>query len=238
MNGLTATAHDYVKELLELCRSRPLPQVSLVVCPPYPLLPLFVESCHDAPISIGAQDCHTAEHGAFTGDVSAALLADMGCSYVIVGHSERRQYHGEDDGTVCEKARAAQSRGLIPIVCIGETLEEREAGDTLMVLEEQLRASIPANAMPENLVVAYEPVWAIGTGKVAGPEQVAEAHAHIHQVLKDMDADLAEVKILYGGSVKPDNAAELLHVPHVGGALVGGASLNVQQFYAIASARG
>jgi triosephosphate isomerase len=236
MHGLVADAQDYIGELTALCQQQPLQHVALALCPPYPHLSLLLALLRDAPVSVGAQDCHTAEHGAHTGDVSAAMLADLGCAYAIVGHSERRQHHAETDALVAAKARAAQAQGLIPIVCIGETLAEREAGHTLTVLETQLRGSVPAGSLPENLVVAYEPVWAIGTGKVAHPEQVAEAHAHIRTVLAAIDPELREVKILYGGSVKPDNAAVLMATRDVDGALVGGASLNPAHFYAIASA--
>jgi triosephosphate isomerase len=236
MHGLVADAETYVDEIAALCQRQPLPHVALALCPAFPHVPLLVALLDEAPVSVGAQDCHTAGQGAHTGDVSAAMLADLGCVYVIVGHSERRQNHGEADDLVQAKARAVQAEGLIPIVCIGETLAEREAGQTLKVLETQLRGSIPTGALPENLVIAYEPVWAIGTGKVAQPEQVAEAHAHIRKVLTALDPELADVKILYGGSVKPDNAAALMAIQDVDGALVGGASLNAQQFYAIATA--
>jgi triosephosphate isomerase (TIM) len=236
MHGQISAAQDYVAELSGLCQRHPLPHVALAVCPAFPHLALMLALCKDLPVSIGGQDCHTAEHGAHTGDTSAAMLADLGCVYTIVGHSERRQHHGETDALIQAKARAAQAQGLIPIVCIGEMLAEREAGQTLAVLERQVRAAVPANALPENLVVAYEPVWAIGTGKVAQPEQVAEAHAHIRAVLRALDGDLADVKILYGGSVKPDNAAVLMATRDVDGALVGGASLNAADFYAIALA--
>lgn len=236
MHGLVADAQDYIAEITALCQRQPLPHVALALCPPYPHLSLLLALLRDASVSVGAQDCHTVEQGAHTGDVSAAMLADLGCAYAIVGHSERRQNYGEADALVQAKARAAQAQGLIPIVCIGETLAEREANQTLAVLERQLRGSIPAGSLPENLVVAYEPVWAIGTGKVAQPEQVAEAHAHIRKVLISLDPELADVKILYGGSVKPDNAAVLMATRDVDGALVGGASLNPAHFYAIASA--
>lgn len=236
MHGSVTDAEDYVTEITALCQRQPLGHVALALCPAFPHLPLLVALLDEVPVSVGAQDCHTAEQGAHTGDVSAAMLADLGCVYAIVGHSERRQNHGETDALVQSKARAAQTQGLIPIVCIGETLAEREAGQTLTVLETQLRGSLPAGSLPENLVIAYEPVWAIGTGKVAQPEQVAEAHAHIRKVLTALDPELADAKILYGGSVKPDNAAVLMATRDVDGALVGGASLNASQFYAIANA--
>ncbi len=182
-------------------------------------------------VPVGGQDCHAAPKGAHTGDVSAAMLADAGATHVIVGHSERRQDHAETDAAVRAKAEAALAAGLSAIVCVGETLAQRDAGETLAVVREQL-ASLPDAATPDNTALAYEPVWAIGTGRTPTTEQVAEVHAALHAAL----AERGTFRILYGGSVKPDNAAELLAVPHVGGALVGGASLKAEDFLAIAAA--
>lgn len=182
-------------------------------------------------VSVGGQDCHAAAKGAHTGDISAAMLADAGATWAIVGHSERRQDHRETDDAVRAKAEAALAAGLRVIVCVGETLAERDAGETLDVVRAQL-ASLPDAATPEDTALAYEPVWAIGTGRTPTTAQVAEVHAALHEALAARGA----FRILYGGSVKPDNAAELLAVPHVGGALVGGASLKAKDFLAIAAA--
>ena len=205
------------------------------VCPPFPLLQSVREAISGSAVALGAQDCHVEEAGAHTGDTSAALLADIGCRYVIVGHSERRSDHQETDALVRRKAEAAIRSGLVPIVCVGETKEDRETGRALEVIETQVRGSVPSKG---TLTVAYEPVWAIGTGLTATPENVAEAHSVIHGLLCEMigAARAAETNILYGGSVKPANASDLLAVPHVGGALVGGASLDVESFWAIGQA--
>jgi triosephosphate isomerase len=184
-------------------------------------------------IALGAQDCHTAESGAHTGDMSAAMLADVGCSHVIVGHSERRGDHGEGDSEVQAKARAALGAGLVPVVCVGESEEQRVAGEALEVIARQIEGSLPEGEA--GLVVAYEPIWAIGTGRTATPEDVAEVHAHIRALLcrRLGEADGGAVRVLYGGSVKAANAAGLLAVPDVDGALVGGASLSVEDFWGI-----
>jgi triosephosphate isomerase len=187
-------------------------------------------------VLVGGEDCHARASGANTGDVSAEMLRDAGASHVIVGHSERRTDHGETDAVVRAKAEAAWRAGLVPIVCIGETLAEREAGRTLPVLETQLKGSVPAGATAARLVVAYEPVWAIGTGKTPTTPEVAAAHAHIRKVLAGLAPDAAAVRLLYGGSVKGSNAAELLGAGDVDGALVGGASLKADEFLAIAKA--
>ncbi len=182
----------------------------------------------------GGQDCHTGVSGAHTGDVSAQMLADVGAAYVIVGHSERRADHGETDAVVREKALAARAAGLTPIICVGETLDEREAGETLAVIGRQVEASVPDAATDGGAVIAYEPVWAIGTGKVASPEQVAE----VHQAIRDMlsarfGAAGTGMRILYGGSMKAENAAEILGIANVDGGLIGGASLQADSFLAI-----
>ena len=186
-------------------------------------------------IGIGAQDCHPAEGGAHTGDVSAAMLKDAGAGFCIVGHSERRANHGESNALVKEKAEAAIAAGMSVIVCVGETEQERDAGKAESVVESQLRGSLPqGDGTPEQVTVAYEPVWAIGTGNTATPADIAAMHAHIRHVLQEMYGDAgANMRILYGGSVKADNAAELLSVDEVGGALVGGASLTAESFLGI-----
>jgi triosephosphate isomerase len=213
-------------------------KVELAVCPPATLVSLFAYASVGSRVAIGGQDCHAKESGAFTGDLSAEMLADAGATYVIVGHSERRQYHKEKDVDVCAKAVAAHRAGLTAIVCVGETREEREAGKTLSVVRKQLRGSIPVDSNSHNLVVAYEPVWAIGTGLTPTIADVAEVHALIRDELRRLvgKADAPKVRILYGGSVKPSNATELMAVENVNGALVGGASLVAADFLAIAGA--
>jgi triosephosphate isomerase (TIM) len=213
-------------------------KVDLLVCPPATLVHIFARIALGSRVAVGGQDCHAEEAGAFTGDVSAEMLADLGATYVIVGHSERRQYHGERDADVRAKAEAAHRAGLVAIVCVGETREEREAGKTLGVVRRQLRGSVPEAATEADLVVAYEPVWAIGTGLTPTTSDVAEVHALIRDELKRLvgKTHQTKVRILYGGSVKPSNAGELLSVANVDGALVGGASLAAADFLGIAGA--
>lgn len=206
----------------------------LLVCPPATLIAPVSEAVAGAVVAVGGQDCHPAENGAHTGDIAAEMLADLGCSYAIVGHSERRADHGESDAVVRAKAEAAHRAGLIAIVCVGETEAEREAGKASDVVARQVQGSMPAAADAANTVVAYEPVWAIGTGKTATPADVADMHGHIRNLLPDASV----MRILYGGSVKPGNAAELLALDDVDGALVGGASLKAEDFLAIAAAAG
>ena len=210
--------------------------LDMVVCPPAQLLGSVVACLEGSKLGLGGQDCHAQVSGAHTGDVSAAMLADIGCGHVIVGHSERRADHGESDALVRAKAEAAHAAGLIAIICVGETEAERDAGQAMAVVETQLRGSVPAGATAANTVAAYEPVWAIGTGKTATTDDIAEIHGHARAVLKQIAGNGDAVRILYGGSVKPGNAAEILSVPNVGGALVGGASLVAADFMAIASA--
>jgi len=235
MNGLKASGIALAGELAARARAQ-APGCDLLVCPPAHLLLPVAEALAGSPVALGGQDCHTAESGAHTGDISAAMLADAGCSHVIVGHSERRQDHGEGDTLVQAKAAAALAAGLTPIVCVGETEAERTAGRALAVIGAQVRGSLPAagGTLP---VIAYEPVWAIGTGKTATAADVAEAHGHIRGLLTEILGTEAgvSVAILYGGSVKPANAAELLRVADVDGALVGGASLKADDFWAIAA---
>jgi triosephosphate isomerase len=210
-------------------------RVDLMVCPPATLLMTFAVVALGSRIAIGGQDCHAQASGAYTGDVSAEMLADLGAAAVILGHSERRTAHHETDTEVRAKALAAWRAGLTAIVCIGETQEERDAGKTLDVLGKQLAGSLPDGAQAHNLVVAYEPVWAIGTGHTPTSDDVAAAHAFIRDRLgRRFGAEGADIRILYGGSVKPSNAAELMCVTHVNGALVGGASLKAEDFLAIA----
>ncbi|HEX3499121.1 MAG TPA: triose-phosphate isomerase [Stellaceae bacterium] len=206
----------------------------LLICPPATLLAILGEAIAGSSIRLGGQDCHAAAKGAHTGEISAEMLKDAGCSHVIVGHSERRSDHGESDVVVRAKAQAARRAGLVAIVCVGESEAERIAGKALDVVARQLAGSIPPGLGAADLVVAYEPVWAIGTGRTPTLQDVGEMHGHIRRRLVDSIADAAAVRILYGGSVKPSNAGELLAVADVDGALVGGASLVAGDFWAIA----
>jgi triosephosphate isomerase len=206
--------------------------VAILICPPATL----ISACEDTPFDIGGQDCHANMSGAHTGDISADMLADAGASYVLTGHSERRTDHGESDEMVAAKSEAAYHAGLIAVICIGETLTEREGGTTLDVIDTQLAGSVPDGANEHNTVIAYEPVWAIGTGKVPTLEQIAEVHAHIRSRLSERFNDGDEFSILYGGSVKGSNAADIFGVAHVDGALVGGASLKANAFSPIITA--
>jgi triosephosphate isomerase (TIM) len=219
-------------EAAEFCRAlraRELPDgVDVVVCPPYVSLAEAVQALADTEIAVAAQNVHWAEDGAFTGEVSPGMLRELGVYGSIIGHSERRQYFGETDETVARRVRAALEAGLFVIACVGESEEEREAGQTELVLRVQVEAVANAVDETDNLVLAYEPVWAIGTGKTATPQLAQDAHAFVKSIL--------DVPILYGGSVKPDNAAELMTQPDVDGALVGGASLDVDSFLAICRA--
>jgi triosephosphate isomerase (TIM) len=210
----------------------------LLICPPATLLAVLGEALAGSSIRLGGQDCHAAAKGAHTGDISAEMLKDAGCSHVIVGHSERRSDHGESDAAVRAKAEAARRTGLVAIICVGESEVERLAGQALEVVARQLAGSIPPGASAADLVIAYEPVWAIGTGRTPTVQDVGEMHAHIRRRLADSVADAAGVRLLYGGSVKPSNAGELLAVADVDGALVGGASLVAGDFWAIARSCG
>lgn len=212
-------------------------QVEALVCLPATLISRAVDAIGDAALRIGGEDCHNAVSGAHTGDISAEMLADAGATHVIVGHSERRTDHGESDAGVAAKAEAAWRAGLVAIICIGETKAERQAGETLAVLSRQIAGSVPKEALAANTVIAYEPVWAIGTGLTPTIDDVAEAHAHIRRELGLLlGGEAGKMRILYGGSVKPSNATELLNVEHVDGALVGGASLKAVDFLGIVAA--
>jgi triosephosphate isomerase (TIM) len=235
MNGLKASIAEF--EVM-IAGAGPLgTKADLLVCPPATLLAAFAAKAHGSKIlSVGAQDCHQNPSGAHTGDLSAEMLADAGASAVIVGHSERRADHGETDALVRQKAEAAWRAGLVAIVCIGETQDHRDAGQTLQVCGSQLEGSLPDGATAGNLVVAYEPVWAIGTGRTPTAADVEQVHRFIRDRLNQrLKAEGRRIRILYGGSVKPSNAAELMAVPHVNGALVGGASLKAVDFLAIAA---
>ncbi|WP_421709575.1 triose-phosphate isomerase [Algihabitans sp.] len=247
MNGLTADGLKLAETLAQRAQQAadygdPAPPAcDLLVCPPFTLLSLVRDAIAGGGIALGGQDCHAAPAGAHTGDVAAPMLRDLGCAFVILGHSERRQNHGEDDATVRAKTEAALATGLTPIVCVGETEAERDAGQTLAVIARQIEGSLPASALSDEdagLVVAYEPVWAIGTGRTATAEQVQEVHVALRRQLAELlgQSRAEATRLLYGGSVKPENAQELLALPDVDGALVGGASLKTEDFWAIATA--
>ncbi len=210
-------------------------QADLLVCPPATLVTVLADRARGSKLAVGAQDCHPKASGAHTGDLSAEMLGDAGASAIIVGHSERRADHGETDGLVRQKAEAAWRAGLTAIVCIGETREQRDAGQTLGICRGQLAGSLPDAARDDNLVVDYEPVWAIGTGLTPTVGDVEQIHGFIRELLiSRFSGDGARIRILYGGSVKPSNARELMAVTNVNGALVGGASLKAADFLAIA----
>ncbi|UWQ82191.1 triose-phosphate isomerase [Leisingera caerulea] len=234
MNG----TGDSLGELAALAESHPGPAADILICPPATLLSRAADTARGSAVAIGGQDCHANPSGAHTGDLSAAMLKDAGASAVILGHSERRADHGETDAQVCAKAEAAMAEGLTAVICIGETLAEREAGDTLKVAGTQLAGSVPASASGANTVIAYEPVWAIGTGKVPTLEQIAEVHDFLRaELTARFGAETAgSIRLLYGGSVKPSNAAEIFAVSNVDGALVGGASLKAADFSPIMTA--
>ncbi len=221
MNGLGTS----LAEARDLAAAHPAPGVDILLCPPATLLHRLSEALAGSAIALGGQDCHAAEKGAHTGDISAVMLADAGARHVILGHSERRADHGETSAQVAAKAQAAHAAGLVAVVCIGETLAERDAGQTLAVVGAQLAASLPEGAHGANTIVAYEPVWAIGTGLTPTPEQISEVHGFLRAHLPD-----ATISVLYGGSVNAGNAAAIFALPDVDGALVGGASLKAADF--------
>ena len=227
-------SHSANAELLAgIVAARPF-MVDVAVCVPFPYLSETAVALAAHDIRWGAQDCSAQEQGAYTGEVSAAMLAEFGCRYVIVGHSERRAFHAESDQLVADKAKAALARGVTPIVCVGETLTQREAGETEAVVKRQLSAAIHTLAhCAGEMVVAYEPVWAIGTGRTASPEQAQAVHALLRAQLRAATARADDMKILYGGSVKPDNATTLFAQPDIDGGLIGGASLKAADFVAI-----
>jgi len=234
MNGLKASAAELeaiVRGAGDLAR-----KADLMICPPATLIATFADAARGSNVAIGAQDCHAEKAGAYTGDISAEMLADAGATAVIVGHSERRTLRGETDAQVRAKALAAWRAGLQAIVCVGETKDERAASRTLDVVGSQLDGSVPDGATAQTLVIAYEPVWAIGTGLTPTPDDVAQVHGFIRQRLGRFGAAAGAIRVLYGGSVKPSNARELMAVANVDGALVGGASLKADDFLGIAAA--
>jgi triosephosphate isomerase len=234
MNGLKSSLAEF--EAIREGAVAVAGKADLLVCPPATLVAAFADKAKGSKLAVGAQDCHPKASGAHTGDLSAEMLADAGASAIIVGHSERRADHAETDAVVRQKAEAAWRAGLTAIVCIGETQGQRDAGQTLDICGGQLKGSLPDGSTSANLIVAYEPVWAIGTGLTPTARDVEQVHRFIRTVLTDrFKAEGGKIRILYGGSVKPSNAAELMAVANVNGALVGGASLKAADFLAIAA---
>ncbi|MEO6396803.1 MAG: triose-phosphate isomerase [Devosia sp.] len=236
MNGLRASLLE-IEKLTGKLAVGPAPRCTVAICPPATLIAMINRAAAPGGVVLGAQDCHPAASGAHTGDLSAAMLADAGAHYVIVGHSERRADHGETDDLVRQKTLAALSAGLVPIICVGETRAQREAGEADSVVAKQLAASVPDQAAGSGFVVAYEPVWAIGTGLTPTSADIEAMHKSLRRQLISRFGTIGEgVRLLYGGSLKPSNAAEILAIPEVNGGLVGGASLLADEFHAIISA--
>ncbi|MDE2337151.1 MAG: triose-phosphate isomerase [Alphaproteobacteria bacterium] len=229
MNGLLADSRDLAEKLAAGMKGDPSNDFHMVVCPPATMIAPVAAVLKGSAIRWGGQDCHAEASGAFTGDIAAPMLKDLGCDFVILGHSERRQYHEETSAQVAAKAKQAYAAGLAVIICVGELDAQRSAGEQESVVARQLAESIPAEALPLNTVIAYEPVWAIGTGKTASAEDIRQMHAFIR-------GKVGRMQILYGGSVKAENAREILHTENVDGVLVGGASLKAEAFMAIAAA--
>lgn len=232
MNGTLAA----LAEVEALLAAHPAPGCELLLCPPAVLVHAMAQRAQGTALKVGGQDCHAQASGAHTGDIAALELADVGATHVILGHSERRADHGETDAQVAAKAVAAHQAGLVAIICVGETEAQRDAGETLDLIAAQLAGSVPDCATATNTVIAYEPVWAIGTGRTPTNDQIAEVHALMRDRLSARFTDGADVTLLYGGSVKPGNAAEIFAIPHVEGALVGGASLKAADFGPIVAA--
>jgi triosephosphate isomerase (TIM) len=234
MNGLRSSLSD-VALMREAVAAGRAGRAEVLICPPATLLMAVAAICEGSPLKAGGQDCRAEPSGAFTGDISAAMLKDAGAAYVILGHSERRAFHHESNAIVRLKAQAALRAGLTPIICVGETLEDREKGKALAIISAQLAGSVPEGSPPGGIVLAYEPVWAIGTGLTPGHKEIAEMHRFIRErVTQNIPGVRATLRILYGGSVKPENAADLLSAADVDGALVGGASLTSDTFIEIA----
>jgi len=236
MNGQSADGLSLSAALAQNMKEASDPVFDMVVCPPFTLVAGVGETLADSAIALGAQDCHANEKGAHTGDISTAMLKDLGCRFVIVGHSERRADHGETDADVKAKAAVTQDSGLCAIICIGETEEQRDAGQTFDVVKTQLSGSLPEGATAANTVIAYEPVWAIGTGRTPSLEEVQEVHALMRSELSQAvgEDQASGIRLLYGGSMKPENALDLMALADVDGGLIGGASLKAEDFWAIA----
>ncbi|MGD9535798.1 MAG: triose-phosphate isomerase [Alphaproteobacteria bacterium] len=239
MNGLRRDGIDRARALAEMARGQGGLGCDVVVCPPATLLVELRAALDGSGVGLGAQDCHVAPSGAHTGDLSAPMLADAGCTYVIVGHSERRAAHGETDGQVRAKAAAALEAGLVPIVCVGESEAARQRGETAAVVREQLAGSLGEEMAGRSFAIAYEPIWAIGTGRTATPDEILEVHGLIHDFCAGrFSGGAARPRVLYGGSVNARNAVALLALDGVDGALVGGASLDAAAFWTICEAAG
>lgn len=235
MNGSNAMCADLILEVSQELSDNidVIKSCDLLICPPFPYIHKAIDHLG---IDVGAQDCSVHESGAYTGEVSAQMLSDIGCKYVILGHSERREYHNESDALIREKATMAHQAGLIAIICVGETEEQRKQGIEKEIVKHQLEGALPGNSTASNTVIAYEPVWAIGTGQTATPEDASVMHGFIRSYLSEKLDEAQKTRILYGGSMKPDNAKQLLSMPDIDGGLIGGASLNAEQFLAIALA--
>ena len=240
MNGLLADGVELAKGVAAEVKAMSKPECEFLVCPPFTLLTSVKKALRGAKVALGAQDAHFNTKGAHTGDISPEMLKDVGCQYVMLGHSERRADHGESNELVNKKAVAAHHAGLKTVICIGETLAERDSGKTIDVCSKQIMGSVPDDSTAADTVIAYEPVWAIGTGKTPTANDVEEVHAAVRKVLakKLGKGNANKMRILYGGSVKPGNAKEFLSLPDVDGALIGGASLKVADFMAIAKNSG
>ncbi len=235
MHGRLTSGLSLANELVQRIKARRNLAVEVVICPPFTLLWPVVEVLSESPIKLGAQDCHPENHGPYTGDISAAMLVDMGCRYVIIGHSERRSAHREDSAMIARKFSAAQQAGLTAILCVGETREEYDSGKKSEAVEAQLRQSLPQKFTAANLVIAYEPVWAIGSGVTPEVGEVEKMHRHIRKVLGPVGE---AVQIIYGGSVTPQLAENYLASPEIDGFLVGSVSLNADGFWAICEKAG
>jgi triosephosphate isomerase len=234
MNGLIADGEALASELVSKMSGAENPEFDMLVCPPFTLLSKIGDIVNNSGVSLGAQDCHTAEAGAHTGNVSPAMLKDQGCECVIVGHSERRTDYGETDDLVRAKAEAVTAADMFAIICVGETEKQRDAGETIAVVRNQVRDAVPENSTSDNTIVAYEPVWAIGTGRTPTLDEVQEVHALIRAELGGIvGVHAAAIRILYGGSMKPENAKDLMALADVDGGLIGGASLKAEDFWAI-----
>ncbi len=233
MNMISSEVDILVKGLISQYTKNIYEKAELAVCPSFIYIQRVLDILKNEPISVGAQDCSDKDNGAFTGQVSAGMLSDMGCSFVILGHSERRQYNFETNDIVRIKAEKALNNHITPIICVGETEDQRNFGQEKDIVGEQLLESLPKNVNASDIVVAYEPVWAIGTGKTASSDDVADMHGFIRDTLNKIFKDSEKVSILYGGSMKPENAGELLATPNVDGGLIGGASLNADDFIKI-----
>lgn len=235
MYGTPESTKNWAQQFLTLFPEIP-DTISAIVCPPATLLAFLKEAVSGSQIHLGGQDCHTQKEGAYTGGISASMLKDAGCEYVIVGHSERRAYCNESNDIVREKSARAINTGLIPIICIGETQEQRASGKTIAIINQQIDESIPNEASAGNFILAYEPIWAIGSGNIPTINEIKQVHAAIiTAVFKRTGVDIENISVLYGGSVKPDNAGEILAIDEVSGVLVGGASLKADDFCKIIS---